>query len=84
MPLRTPEEFVQSIADLDLEIYLFGEKVDDYVNHPMIRPSLNCIAMTYELAAKPAVRRPDDGHAATSPARRSTASPTSTSRSTTS
>jgi 4-hydroxybutyryl-CoA dehydratase/vinylacetyl-CoA-Delta-isomerase len=53
MALRTPDDFIQSIADLDLEIYLFGEKVDDYVNHPMIRPSLNCIAMTYELAAKP-------------------------------
>ena len=29
MALRTPEEFVQSIADLHLQIYLFGEKVDD-------------------------------------------------------
>ena len=53
MALKTPQEFVQSIADLELEIYLFGEKVDDYVNHPLIRPSINCIAMTYELAAKP-------------------------------
>jgi len=53
MALKTPEEFVQSLADLDLEIYLFGEKVDDYVNHPLIRPSINCIAMTYELARKP-------------------------------
>jgi len=53
MALRTPDEFIKSIADLDLEIYLFGEKIDDYVEHPVIRPSLNCIAMTYELAAKP-------------------------------
>jgi len=53
MALKTPEEFIQSIADLDLEIYLFGEKVDDYVDHPVIRPSLNCIAMTYELARQP-------------------------------
>ncbi len=53
MALKTPEEFIQSIADLDLEIYLFGEKVDDYINHPIIRPSLNCMAMTYELAQYP-------------------------------
>ena len=53
MALRTPEEFVQSLADLHLQIYLFGEKIDDYVNHPLIRPSINCIAMTYELAAQP-------------------------------
>ena len=53
MGLKTPEEFVQSLADLHLQIYLFGEKVDDYVNHPVIRPSINCIAMTYELARQP-------------------------------
>ncbi|MGE5230017.1 MAG: 4-hydroxyphenylacetate 3-hydroxylase N-terminal domain-containing protein, partial [Deltaproteobacteria bacterium] len=53
MALKTPEEFVQSLADLHLQIYLFGEKVDDYVNHPLIRPSINCIATTYEMAAQP-------------------------------
>ena len=53
MALRTPEEFVQSLADLHLQIYLFGERIEDYVNHPLIRPSINCIAMTYELAAQP-------------------------------
>ena len=53
MALRTPEEFVQSLADLHLQIYLFGEKIEDYVNHPIIRPSINCIAMTYALARHP-------------------------------
>jgi 4-hydroxybutyryl-CoA dehydratase / vinylacetyl-CoA-Delta-isomerase len=53
MPLKTPQEFIDSIAALNLEIYLFGEKVDDYVNDPIIRPSLNSIAMTYELAQQP-------------------------------
>ncbi len=53
MALKTPEEYIQSIADLDLEIYLFGERVEDYTNHPIIRPSLNCLAMTYELAGRP-------------------------------
>ena len=53
MALKTPEEFRQSIADLHLQIYMFGEKIEDYVDHPVIRPSINCIAMTYELAALP-------------------------------
>jgi len=53
MALKTAEEFIQSIADLHLEIYLLGEKVDDYTNHPIIRPSLNAMAMTYELAQHP-------------------------------
>jgi 4-hydroxybutyryl-CoA dehydratase/vinylacetyl-CoA-Delta-isomerase len=53
MGLKTPDEYIQSIADLDLEIYIFGERVKNYTNHPMIRPSLNCLAATYELAARP-------------------------------
>src|SRR5659263_135037 len=50
MALKTPEEFRQSIANLHLQIYMFGEKIEDYVDHPVIRPSINCIAMTYELS----------------------------------
>jgi 4-hydroxybutyryl-CoA dehydratase/vinylacetyl-CoA-Delta-isomerase len=53
MALKTPEEFVRSLADLDLEIYLFGERLEDYVTNPVIRPSIDCIAMTYELARLP-------------------------------
>jgi 4-hydroxybutyryl-CoA dehydratase/vinylacetyl-CoA-Delta-isomerase len=47
MALKTSQEFIDSIAALDLEIYLFGERVEDYTNHPIIRPSLNSMAMTY-------------------------------------
>ncbi|MGO8683934.1 MAG: 4-hydroxyphenylacetate 3-hydroxylase N-terminal domain-containing protein, partial [Thermoleophilia bacterium] len=53
MALKTSQEFIDSIAALDLEIYLFGERVEDYTNHPIIRPSLNSMAMTYELAQHP-------------------------------
>ncbi len=53
MALRTPEEYIQSLADVKLPIYLLGELVEDYVNHPLIRPSINCMAMTYELAQQP-------------------------------
>ena len=53
MGLKTPEQFVQELADLHLNIYLMGKRVDDYVNHPIIRPSINSMAMTYELALQP-------------------------------
>jgi 4-hydroxybutyryl-CoA dehydratase / vinylacetyl-CoA-Delta-isomerase len=53
MALKSPQEYIQSIADLRLNIYLLGQKVDDYVDHPIIRPSLNCMAMTYVLAQQP-------------------------------
>jgi len=42
--------YIDSLRGRDLTIYLFGKKVDNYVDHPMIRPSINAIAETYELA----------------------------------
>ena len=42
--------YINSLRGRDLTIYLFGEKVKNYVEHPMIRPSINAIAETYELA----------------------------------
>ena len=36
----------------DLKIYLFGELVKEPVDHPMIRPSINAVAETYDLAVR--------------------------------
>ena len=46
------EDYINSLRGRDLKIYLFGETVDDYVEHPMIRPSINAIAETYDLAIR--------------------------------
>jgi len=51
--LKTPEEYLESIRELKHEVYLAGERVADPVDHPMIRPSLNAVAKTYELARNP-------------------------------
>ena len=32
---------------------MFGEKIENWVDHPMIRPSINCVAVTYDLAQDP-------------------------------
>lgn len=32
---------------------MFGERIENWVDHPMIRPSVNCVAMTYALAQDP-------------------------------
>ena len=32
---------------------MFGELIENSVDHPIIRPSLNSVAMTYELAHDP-------------------------------
>ena len=53
MPLKTGAEYVESLRQLNLEVYLFGERLDNPVDHPILRPALNSIRMTYELAQVP-------------------------------
>lgn len=49
------DDYVKSLENRDLQVYLFGELVKDPANHPMIRPSVNAVAETYDLA----IREPD-------------------------
>lgn len=51
--MKTREEYIESLKKLNLEVYLLGEKVDDPTEHPIIKPSMNSVAMTYELAQHP-------------------------------
>ena len=53
MPLMTAAEYIESLRKLNTRVYMFGEKIDNWVDHPIIRPSINCVAMTYDLAQKP-------------------------------
>ncbi len=46
----TKDEYIASLSKMNLNVYFMGEKIEDPVNHPMIRPSLNSVALTYELA----------------------------------
>lgn len=50
MALMTREGYIESLRKLNLKVYMFGELIDNPVDHPMIRPSMNSVAMTYELA----------------------------------
>ncbi len=49
----TGAEYIESLRKLNTRVYMFGEKIDNWVDHPMIRPSINCVAMTYDLAQDP-------------------------------
>ena len=53
MPLMTKEQYIESLRKLNLKVYMFGELIENVVDHPIIRPSLNSVAMTYELALDP-------------------------------
>jgi 4-hydroxybutyryl-CoA dehydratase/vinylacetyl-CoA-Delta-isomerase len=50
MPIRNGAEYIQSLRGRKLKIFLFGELVKEPVDHPMIRPSINAVAETYDLA----------------------------------
>ncbi|MFX1234138.1 MAG: 4-hydroxyphenylacetate 3-hydroxylase family protein [Promethearchaeota archaeon] len=49
MPLKTPQEYLESIKR-PVNLYLFGEKITEFWNHPIIRPSINTVMKIYELA----------------------------------
>lgn len=53
MPLMTGEEYIESIRRMKTRVYMFGEKIEDPVEHPILRPSLNSVRMTYDLAQMP-------------------------------
>jgi 4-hydroxybutyryl-CoA dehydratase / vinylacetyl-CoA-Delta-isomerase len=52
MPIKNGAEYIESLRGRNLKIYLFGELVKEPVDHPMIRPSINAVAETYDLAAE--------------------------------
>lgn len=53
MALKTGEQYEESLRKLKLKVYLQGELVKNVVDHPIIRPSMNSVKMTYELAQQP-------------------------------
>lgn len=50
MRIESGADYIDSLRGRDLKIHLFGELVDDPVEHPVIRPSINAVAETYDLA----------------------------------
>ncbi len=50
--IRTGEDYSESLRGRDLKIYLFGELIKEPVDHPIIRPSINAVAETYDLAVR--------------------------------
>ncbi len=48
--LISGEKYIERLRSYDREIYVKGEKIDDFVEHPNVKPIVNAIAYTYELA----------------------------------
>lgn len=50
MALMTGEQYIESLRKLNLEVYMFGERIENPVDHPILRPSVNSVKATYDLA----------------------------------
>ncbi|MGQ9461079.1 MAG: 4-hydroxyphenylacetate 3-hydroxylase family protein [Candidatus Bathyarchaeaceae archaeon] len=53
MTIKTGKEYIESLHKRKLTVYLFGEKIKNPVDHPIIKPSINSIATTYDVANDP-------------------------------
>ena len=53
MALMTGEQYIESIRKMNMQVYMFGRKVECPVDDPILRPSLNSVRMTYDLAQMP-------------------------------
>ncbi len=53
MPMKTAGEYLESLRRLNLNVYMFGRRVENPVDDPIIRPSAMAVAKTYEMAHDP-------------------------------
>jgi len=49
----TGNQYVESIRKIKMKIYMFGEKIESAADNPILRPSLNSVKATYDLAELP-------------------------------
>lgn len=50
MTIKTSNEYVESLRKRKIKVYLFGEEIKNPVDHPIIKPSINSISVTYDVA----------------------------------
>ena len=53
MALMTGEQYLESLRKLHPRIYMFGKQIPCAVDDPILRPSVNSVKMTYDLAQMP-------------------------------
>jgi 4-hydroxybutyryl-CoA dehydratase/vinylacetyl-CoA-Delta-isomerase len=49
-PLGSGAQYIESLRGRNLRVFFMGERVAEPVDHPVIRPSINAVARTYDLA----------------------------------
>jgi aromatic ring hydroxylase len=54
--LKTKAEYIESLKKQKPVIYMYGEKIEDRVDHPLIKPEVEVGGLTYEIAHNPKYR----------------------------
>ena len=50
MTVKTGKDYVESLRKRKITVYLFGEEIKNPVDHPVIKPSINSLSATYDVA----------------------------------
>jgi len=53
MTMMNGQQYEESLRRLNLVVYMFGKRMENVVDDPIIRPSMNAVAKTYDLAHRP-------------------------------
>jgi 4-hydroxybutyryl-CoA dehydratase / vinylacetyl-CoA-Delta-isomerase len=48
MTMMNGQQYEESLRRLNLVVYMFGKRMENVVDDPIIRPSMNAVARTYE------------------------------------
>jgi len=51
--MKTAKEYIESIRELRASVYSFGKMVESVPDDPILKPSVDAVAETYEWAARP-------------------------------
>ena len=51
--MMTGNEYIESLRAMNMRVYMFGKKVENPVDDPILRPSVNSVRMTYDMAQAP-------------------------------
>ncbi len=50
--IETGEDYLASLRGRGTRLFMFGERIDEPADHPIVQPSINALKMTYDLATR--------------------------------
>ena len=56
MALMTGQQYRESLRSMKINVYCMGKKIENLVDHPIFRPAIDAVALTYDLANDPEYR----------------------------